>query len=530
MSFRVTRIPAIESGPWDTRRNKATVVLPADAGIVDLDSTRLMCRTKVTCSLVAEGERQNDVPFPVGFGYCDGTQVARSAHCLIKTVNSRSSALGILLPSRPYQNVLTSHLEAYTRSRSGMRADTLFGRCVTKWYNRDAFSGIPGSIFFYPEKFTVGEPSIVGPLMVTPEIPIPMYCLDSRARGMRQYPCAVFGDEPYSVEFEDHLTLVSALQGPANIPVNNITSDAGNLIGTAADPLILTGVADINEIPLWSNQFIHISFTPDGHPEQQLDVKIVSITFTAGNVCQVVVEQIDGTAGINTGFPNTDIADITINWIQPDTVTWEIEDINLEVISAVLDPKTLQSILSIPLGPQGLDMPYLDYEQFQVNVPQTNLFNYSLTVGPGCVGILSLFLANDSLEGVWNNVTEYAYSINGTDTADGYRIFVGYEGNNTPDTVIGRQLHNTRLTQFFRNIGMKLRRYDIPVNGVHGVNLEEPSYAIFPQIIPNVPVQQTVQITLRAAADPIPISTLWLFPMYKRTEQIRSGRVAIING
>ena len=147
--------------------------------------------------------------------------------------------------------------------------------------------------------------------------------------------------------------------------------------------------------------------------------------------------------------------------------------------------------------------------------------------------MFATFLANDSLEGIWNGVGEYSYSINGTNTSDGYRILVGYEGNDF-NFQVNRQLHNTRLKQFFRNIGIPLRKYEVPINSLVDLPARDtPSNAIFPQIIPNVPVAQVVQLTLRAdTANELAIlqSTLDIFVMYKRTEQIRAGKVDIVNG
>lgn len=537
MSFRCTRIPAIETGPWDKRRNKATVVLPADAGIVDLDSTRLMLRTRATCNIQVNGDVLKDVPYPVGLGYCDGSTVARSAHCLVKNVNSRSSELGILLPARPYQNVLTNCIEAYTRSRSGMREDTLFGRHVTKYYNKDVFSDMQGSIFFYPSRPTVPDvPVTTESTWVTPDIAIPMYCLDSRARGMRQFPCAVFGDTTYSVEFEDNLTLIAPNNAVADIAVNDVDAvEVGGdwKIGVAGAELVLTDVNDINSIPLWVGQYVKITYTATGEEPATRDVKIISIEFTGAGECKLLIED----PGVGAGLIVTEgqVAEISLAWLEPvlGSAAWSIEDINLEPIQAVLPPQVLQEILAVPMGPNGMDLPYYDYEHFQFNVPETNVYNCTINVGPGCVGMFATFLANDSLEGIWNGVGEYSYSINGTNTSDGYRILVGYEGNDF-NFQVNRQLHNTRLKQFFRNIGIPLRKYEVPINSLVDLPARDtPSNAIFPQIIPNVPVAQVVQLTLRAdTANELAIlqNTLDIFVMYKRTEQIRAGKVDIVNG
>jgi hypothetical protein len=535
MSFRTVRYPSVESGVFNKRHNKCTVKLPADAGIVDLDMCKLVLRTHIQADFTIGGVLHSDVPFPVGFGACAGTQVAQSPQVLIKNVNSKSSALGILLPSRPYQNVLTNTLEWYTRSRSTCRSSTLFGTFTTPYYNRDCFSGIAGSPFFYPNRpVAPGVAVTAGPVSVTPELEIPMYCLDSRARGMRQFPCQVFGDQFYNIEFEDILTLVSASEGPGNIDVDDVTSTAGGLIGTLTNPLILTGISDINRCPLWAGQYINVTFTVGGEPATVAS-RVVSLTMTAGGALQVLVAPAnDVGVGIPVGANDSECTNLFINWIQPTTLSWEILDVDLEVTSAVLSPVELQRALSIPMGPQGLFLPYMDYEQYQINVPQTQLFNYAINVGPGCVGVLSMFLANDSLVGTWNNVTEYSYQINNVNTADGYRIYTGYEGNNGNDAV-GRQLHNTRIKQFFKNIGMQLRRYDVGVDsGVDLPNLLAPNWAMFPQVVPNVPVSQVVAITLRANSpieDPaMRASTLYMFPIYKRGEQIMGGKVQIING
>ena len=544
MSFRCTRIPSIETGPFNKQRNKATVVLPADAGIVDLDSTRLMLRTSVTCDMDVNGFTFTDVPYPVGFGYCAGSTIARSAHCLIKNVNSRSSELGVLLPARPYQNILTNCIEAYTRSRSGMREDTLFGRHVTKYYNKDVFSDIEGSIFFYPSRPTqVDVPQTNLSTWVTPELAIPMYCLDSRARGMRQFPCAVFGDTTYSVEFEDKLTLLSATNAVADQDVeavNAIEVDGDWKIGVAGAELVLADVSSLDEIPFWVGQYVKIIYTPqpeEGQPPEQLthDVRITSIVFTAAGECKLLIS--DPQVGNGLIVAQGEVTGISLAWIEPNegSLAWSIEDINLEPIQAVLPPDVLQEVLSVPMGPNGMDLPYYDYEHYQFNVPQTNIYNCTINVGPGCVGLFSTFLSEDSLEGNWNGVGEYSYSINGTNTSDGYRILVGYEGNdltNALNVQVNRQLHNTRLKQFFRNIGIPLRKYDTPFQGlIDKPNRYVPSNAIFPQIVPNVPVAQVVQLTLRAAAgNQIETNTLDIFVMYKRTEQIRSGNVEIING
>ena len=548
MSFRVTRIPAMETGPWDKKRNKATVVLPGDAGIVDLDSTRLMLRTRATCDMMINGARVEDVPYPVGFGSCNGSRVARSAHCLVKNVNSRSSELGILLPARPYQNILTNAIEAYTRSRSGMRNDTLFGRHVSKYYNNDVFSDMEGSIFFYGPRplepnFLVEQKA----QWVTPEIAVPMSCLDSRARGMRQFPCAVFGDTTYSVEFEDRLTLITDVDEVPDIPcddVNPVQRGEGWYIGVlpaggdAGSPIILTDITQIDRIALWVGQYVTITCTPAGGAQIERDVKITSLKFnTENNVrrAEVTIENPGQGDGLLIPEGNVAVGGITLAWVTPiqGSLAWSIEDINLEPIQAVLPPKALQDILAVPMGPNGMDLPYYDYEHFQFNVPQTNVYNCTINVGPGCIGMFATFLADDSLEGKWNNVGDYAYTINGTSTTDGYKVLVGYEGNCDFANQVNRQLHNTRLKQFFKNIGIPLRKYDVPINSlVNDPDRQTASNAIFPQIIPNVPVPQVVQLTLRVAdgAEAILANTLDIFVMYKRTEQIRGGKVTIVNG
>jgi len=548
MSFRVTRIPAVESGPWNKSRNKATVILPSDAGIVDLDSTRLMLRVRATVDVNMGGNVIKDVPYPVGFGACDDSAIARSAHCLVKNVNSRSSELGILLPARPYQNVLTNCIEAYTRSRSGMTQDTLFGRHVTEYYNPDAFSDLQGSIFFYGPR--PQEPNVIvqeEAQWVTPEIAVPMSCLDSRARGMRQFPCAVFGDTTYSIEFEDKLTLLQMNDTVFDVQlcddVNPIARDGVNYIGVfpadgdAGAPLVITGENDITQIPIWVGQYMILNYT-QGEAVEQKNVKISGIQFAVDNAgnksVQFSVYSLDDAV---EGIPVADGAqctNISLEWVEPDdaTLKWSIEDIYLEPIQAVLPPKVLNDILSIPMGPNGMDLPYYDYEHFQFNVPQGSLYNCTINVGPGCVGMFSTFLADDSLEGMLNNIGEYSYSINGTNTSDGYKILVGYEGNCAYAQQTNRQLHNTRLKQFFRNIGIPLRKYDVPFQGlVDNPNRLQVSNAIFPQIIPNVPVPQVVQLTLRSAAGLLMgARTLDIFVMYKRTEQIRGGKVTIVNG
>jgi len=415
-----------------------------------------------------------------------------------------------------------------------MREDTLFGRHTTKFYNKDVFSDLQGSIFFYPSR--PSEPDVAVATessWVTPEVAIPMYCLDSRARGMRQFPCAVFGDTTYSIEFEDNLTLIAPNDALGPFPVNNV--DAVQVggdwkIGVPDAELVLTDINDINKIPVWVGQYIKIQYTATGAEQATRDVKITSIEFTAAGECKLLIED----PGVGDGLIVDEgaVADITLIWIEPDegSVAWSIEDINLEPIQAVLPPQVLQEILAVPMGPNGMDLPYFDYEHFQFNVPATSVYNCTINVGPGCVGMFSTFLADDSLEGIWNNVKEYSYSINGTNTSDGYRILVGYEGNS--NIQLNRQLHNTRLKQFFRNIGIPLRKYEVPVNSlVNEPTRNTPSNAIFPQIIPNVPVAQVVQLTLRAdAGQQLAARTLDIFVMYKRTEQIRAGNVDIVNG
>lgn len=326
-----------------------------------------------------------------------------------------------------------------------------------------------------------------------------------------------------------------AIIGHKYIPV--AAAMAAGVMGNAANPLIFslnntgglqprTTVASQNDPYLdgcpWyvgapvSLTYINnnVASVPNTVDTVITDVYITSDGVNAGGIRVVLADSVaiaDGcTAPVLTFRDSTNNIKFAVNWT--------IDEFYLEPFQITLTAKQQDAAKK---ALENLEIPYIKQLLVQKNMPTTNVHTEVLQVPAGTVGMSLLTPQNLTLVSGFDNCEQYRWSINGKEQTN-QPILVGRADR------VGRQIHNQMLKLHFGNLGQTMKKYDAEKDNYVSYGNKE-THALYPLIVPNMPVEQIVQITLISNGDAMNAKNLFFVHHMASTLKISGGKVKVMS-
>lgn len=230
MSVKIQRYHANESNFAKGGRLRTEIEVPASAGVTDLTSSKLILDMQMTCK-----EGSNTVLLPVTFG----NQQSIGAQALIRNSAVISQSYGVL-NERRNQNVISSNVDWYLKTRAQEDGESLVGNSTTTNYGIDRINQLPDNPFIlYKKPTATGTPVTESAITRRAEIPVSWNHVDNMV--MPQFPNMAVGDLVYRLEFEDQLNVAFPAKMPYSQgePCDN-RSAVDSLLGNTGAPLTLT--------------------------------------------------------------------------------------------------------------------------------------------------------------------------------------------------------------------------------------------------------------------------------------------------
>ncbi len=248
MSLKIRRYVANQSNFVSTDAAPLTQVdVPASVGFTDLTQCRMVLdmQVSVTDNLVP-------VVFPTSFGR--GGQML-GAQSLIRNSKVRSREFGLMNEQR-HQNVISSNLDWYKKSRAREDAESTFGASTSRNYGVGWVDHLPDCPFIEyrgsrpTDAGPTGTPTTTSAALRRAEIPIPWKHFDQFA-SIAQFPNVALGDLSYHMEFENQIQSIYPAVMPTQMCVINSRAAVASVLGNAAAPLTTTlAVTAFNRPPL----------------------------------------------------------------------------------------------------------------------------------------------------------------------------------------------------------------------------------------------------------------------------------------
>jgi hypothetical protein len=291
MSISLKRFQAAESDFTQTGRLRAKVTVPGLVGFTDLAHSKVVF--EMTPTVESGG---NAMPWPVTFTQPTGRsnadfapkQAMVGAQALIKNTRVVSREYGLLNEQR-HQNVISSNLDWYLKSRDEEDQSDVFGNTISGNYGRRS-NFVADSPFY-----TTTVPTVVGTAVTNPavlheaSIPIDWKHIDQFAQ-IEQFPNIMVGDIDYHIEFEDQIDVIQLAESPINvITITNANSGAAGEM-----PALITDRTRSQIVhPILEGEQVFIRFMEGGNLRQSF-VKVASVATNGNNLLFTVTPSIAG--------------------------------------------------------------------------------------------------------------------------------------------------------------------------------------------------------------------------------------------
>lgn len=637
MSVKIVRFQANESQFQKTQRNRCEVNLPATLGFIDLTSSRAIADMHVDVT-DAQG---TPILLPTAFG--QGNMVG--AQSLIKNVKVVSQTNG-LLDEKRNQNVISSNLDWFLKTRAKEDAESLVGGSTNANYGIDRMNRLPDCPFINYSKPTAIDVQPGPTVTRRAEIPITWSHLDNFST-ISQFPILSTGSLVYNVEFEDQIDLLAPAVMPSRAPVyctpksavanslNELTLDktvanywrhpqVGDIVTimfhepTDNWDTVDSGIRRVTAVEIVNNKYVltfNSGFETSGATAACTDIFLFYYSPTEAVAGSKYVPQAVpmepgemGSAGSPLIFANNvlgglqsklavngsnDIyldtcpwyvgAPVTLTYVQETdlsaspvrietyiqsvyttndagnpaydgcvrvvledfatltslcsaptlafrdsasspggdikfTANWVIDEFYLEPFQIVLTPEQQKKAM---MAIENVEIPYLKQLLVQKNMPSTAVHTEVITVPAGTVGMSLLTPQNLTLVSGFDSCSQYRWSINGREVTN-QSIRVGSADK------VGRQIHNQLTKLHFGNLGQQLKKYDAPKDS-YNVDGSQATHAFFPLIVPNMPTDQIVQITLIADEGVMAAKNLFFVHHIASMLKISGGKVKIVS-
>jgi len=198
------------------------------------------------------------------------------------------------------------------------------------------------------------------------------------------------------------------------------------------------------------------------------------------------------------------------------TCNWNIDEFYLELFKINLLPSQIEK--AIAALEKGLEIPYVDQLLVQKNMQSTTVHSETLQSPPNTIGCSLLSPNNLTLLSHFDNLSNYRWSLNGKEVTN-QAIVVGGSG-------AGRQIHNIMLKSHFGNMGLALKKYDAP--NVCYTTSQDMHHSLIPVIIPMVPAETLVQVTLVANDAQMSSKNLFFVFHINRVLKVSKGMVKVL--
>jgi len=274
-------------------------------------------------------------------------------------------------------------------------------------------------------------------------------------------------------------------------------------------PVTLTYVqeADLSASPVTVETFIESVYTTNtGNPSNSGYVRVVledPVTLTA--TCSAPTLSFRDSASSPGGQLKF-------------TAEWTIDEFYLEPFQIVLTPEQQKKAMK---AIENVEIPYIKQLLVQKNMPSTAVHTEVITVPAGTVGLSLLTPQNLTLVSGFDSCSQYRWSINGREVTN-QAIRVGSADK------VGRQIHNQLTKLHFGNLGQMLKKYDAPKDS-YNVDGSQATHAFFPLIVPNMPTDQIVQITLIADDGTMTAKNLFFVHHIASMLKISGGKVKVVS-
>lgn len=281
MSVKLRRYQANDSDFTQNGRIRTTVTVPGSAGFTDLTESNLILDMQVN----VKGAAGANVFYPATFG-ARGEMVGPQA--LIRNARVISREHGLLNEQR-HQNVISSNLDWYTKTRGTEDAHSLLGNTTNQNYGHDNASLLPDNPFLlYNQPGTPGVAITANPTKRRAMIPVAWKHIDQFS-SMAQFPNIAIGDIDYDIELEEQINTMFPVVMPCMAELlEDVTAD-NFLIGTAADPLVTKRtVSSFNRRPRVGDE-IYVMFKETTSNEFAESSCVISAVTEVGGVYHIQV-------------------------------------------------------------------------------------------------------------------------------------------------------------------------------------------------------------------------------------------------
>jgi hypothetical protein len=267
MSVQIRRFQGEESEFTKAGRRRAQVCVPGSIGYSDLSESKVMLEMEVVVAAPNGNANVNDIPHPVTFTQpsnrtnnttYSSPQGVVGPQALIKNARVKSRDHGLLNEQR-HQNVLSSNLDWYQKSRAQTNEASLFGNTLSGNYGINSRTKQPESPFLMVKKPSPGGGQVSDANEPATErrtamIPVDWKHIDQFA-SIQQFPNVAVGEIDYHIEFEDQIDVVCPAEQAVYVMTCDDRAAVGGTIGSTNDGIATSAQRSyFNYIPVVGEQ------------------------------------------------------------------------------------------------------------------------------------------------------------------------------------------------------------------------------------------------------------------------------------
>lgn len=199
------------------------------------------------------------------------------------------------------------------------------------------------------------------------------------------------------------------------------------------------------------------------------------------------------------------------------TVTWTIDEMYAKMHEIQMQQEQLNSTLNMLRN--GKSFAWLDQRLLQQTVTATSTMTQVIELQPNCYSVALLTPQTLELLSGFDGATSYRFALDGKEQSS-RDIVCG------TDPTTGRSGHNYLLNKYFMNLGQALSKYDANYYD-YGSPDDQRTHAIYTQVTPFIPRQQTLQVQLFAGSNTMAAKNLFFVSTHERSLNLSNGRVTV---
>ena len=500
------------------QNNEYSIEIPQSTGFVDLKrSTKVL---RLTTKEIATPGTNAFRPWSLSV----------APELLFESCTESSGKAG-LISQQNYLNVVHANLDPLTISRQEAQAAVNLGMDTgyypsntneaTGSWNNGIGTGTPRDIvprgystpFWQPSVPKVlGEIATAPSVMNEAEIHIPMdkFSVLANSDAHSQFPVILVNGLTYNFKLDQKI------RGTQYIPTqrwdcNNATADAAGDLTQVVLNYTFQDNNDLKKLDLAVGMLAQVEWAGGSGGAGSQQAIVTSIEATTAGLCNVSVN-------LNSLNANQTLTGLTINWVDPPTnpPEYEVQEAYFSIHKLLLTQQQLENAVK-----NGRDL-VINFNDFQVKpqqvVPGTN-FQQSMEVPKNARGVAVLTPQiitgpgqASRLKSGFDNVENYNFKTTNTrgilapttrNPVPTYNSTGRFNGSSDIlDIWNNRALHNQRLRDFYRNIGIPLKRYEL--HGYVGTTFpnslaRQSEGEFFPQML--IPANEQHTLTLELSTD-----------------------------